>query len=138
MRHYPDPNDGDDNEELAELNAPAWMIEVLRINNSSCYASWAPGDDSLPSWHFDGWAAFAGTWKLNDLNECVNFYFEVERDAVPAAHLNLALWLILPRKGESWGVHIKNIQQGELSGAVAFLREAAERNANRFAGVTQL
>ena len=50
----------------------------------------------------------------------------------PAAHLNLILWVLHPRKGCSRGVEVKNIQEGELPDIYKYLRTAAERNAERF------
>lgn len=46
--------------------------------------------------------------------------------------LNLVYWLIHPRKGASRGVEVKNIQREELPEVFAFLKEAADRNAQRF------
>tara|TARA_B100001778_G_scaffold330827_1_gene334010 strand:- start:31137 stop:32027 length:891 start_codon:yes stop_codon:yes gene_type:complete len=49
-----------------------------------------------------------------------------------AAHVGLVLWLLHPRKGASRGVHIKRVEQAQLPEVYQFLREARERNANRF------
>lgn len=51
------------------------------------------------------------------------------------AHVVLTLWMLHPRKGASRGVEIKNIQQADLPAVFRFLRQAAQRNANRFANV---
>lgn len=53
----------------------------------------------------------------------------------PAPHVNLILWVLHPRKGCSRGVEIKRIQQAELPEVFAYLREAAARNAERFAQI---
>jgi hypothetical protein len=53
----------------------------------------------------------------------------------PAAHVNLVLWWMHPRKGCTRGIEVKNIQKGDLPAVFAFLREAAERNARRFAKI---
>lgn len=50
----------------------------------------------------------------------------------PAAHLELNLWLIHPRKGAARGIRIETIQEHELPEVLALLREAAQRNAKRF------
>lgn len=49
--------------------------------------------------------------------------------------LALTLWFLHPRKGASRGVMVKGIRQEQLSAARAFLRQAADRNAQRFAKV---
>jgi hypothetical protein len=53
----------------------------------------------------------------------------------PEPYLGLVLWLLHPRKGASRGVHIKRIPEDKLPEVYAFLREAAERNADRFSKV---
>jgi hypothetical protein len=50
----------------------------------------------------------------------------------PEARVALQLWFIHPRKGASRGVYIKNIEEKEVPEVIAYLKEAAERNANRF------
>lgn len=49
----------------------------------------------------------------------------------PAAHVTLTLWMLHPRKGCSRGVEVR-IEQGDLPSVFAWLRSAAERNAQRF------
>lgn len=73
-----------DDDEAKRLNAEQWQLDPLRANPSYC--SWGPHEDYMckekESW--DGriivstWKEF-GPWELNELNECVNFYFEVSR-----------------------------------------------------------
>jgi hypothetical protein len=85
MRTYPTTDR--DQQEAAKLKAAPWMLDALRMNPDYC--SWGPYED----WMCDtkaGWAApvFEDTWtefgwELNDLNEVVDFYFEVQRDSVP-------------------------------------------------------
>lgn len=241
------PDDGD-REDLARLNAEPWMVECLSLNPS--YTCWGPGEDYMSTrgegWdsaqEFDTWEAF-GPWGLDDLNEVVNFYFEVVRsseqckacdgdgynpetkaiadafydfentgkrwcdnitqdeadalaergripkgtsahdvnaanrgpgfgrmshDAInrwilvetratrlgvygkcekcgghgdvftaPAATLGLVVWYLHPRKGCSRGVRVKEIRRDELPAALAFLKQAADRNAERFAAVVK-
>jgi hypothetical protein len=77
MRHY-------DEDEAARLNAETWMLDLLKLNPS--YLGWGPHEDYMwkddESWGsrqiFATWSDF-GPWKLDDLNECVNFYFSVNR-----------------------------------------------------------
>ncbi len=53
----------------------------------------------------------------------------------PAAHVNLVLWMIHPRKGCSRGVEIKNIQEEDLASVFSYLKEGAKRNAERFSKI---
>lgn len=55
----------------------------------------------------------------------------------PEAHLSLILWMLHPRKGASRGVEIKRIEQSELPVVMDWLREAARRNAERFAKIVK-
>lgn len=49
------------------------------------------------------------------------------------ARLSLVLWMLHPRKGASRGVEIKSVSEADLPKVYAWLRAAAERNADRFA-----
>lgn len=51
------------------------------------------------------------------------------------ARLVLTLWVLHPRKGCSRGVEVKDVRQEDLPAIYAYLREAAERNAERFSKV---
>jgi hypothetical protein len=62
-----------------------------------------------------------------------NFYVYT----APKAHMNLVLWLIHPRKGASRGVEVKHVEQEDLPAVFKFLKEAACRNAKRFAKVVR-
>lgn len=78
------PEDDDDQQELSRLNVEPWMIDHLKLNPE--YVHWGPGEDYMStkgeSWgasqEVDGWSAF-GPWDLDELNECVHFYFELDR-----------------------------------------------------------
>jgi hypothetical protein len=59
---------------------------------------------------------------------CVEGYIYDE----PEARLGLQLWILHPRKGASRGVYIENIEEHEVPAVIQYLKEAAERNANRF------
>jgi len=89
MRSF-DPDDEYDRDEMARLHAEPWMVEMLTLNPEYC--SWGPHEDCMwtrgdkaegEGWRgekfFDTWQDFG--WKLDDLNECVNFYFSIERDS---------------------------------------------------------
>jgi hypothetical protein len=52
-----------------------------------------------------------------------------------AAHVNLILWVLHPRKGCSRGIEVKNIQEMDLQSIFEFLRGAAERNQERFSKI---
>lgn len=238
--------------EIDALKAETWQLDLLKLNPD--YVSWGPYEDymnaksegwSSPSF-FNNWKDFS-EWKLDDYNECVNFYFEVEResknctcengyheDAIEVvngfydysstsgigwksnitddeyqmllangridknkvddcfvfltkeevnkqnergsrglghdginryllisqrlkrlsiqekceicdgksyvyikdkAHVNLILWMLHPRKGASRGVEVKNINKEDLENVFLFLKEAANRNAQRFSKI---
>lgn len=87
MRSY-DPLDKNDVEEAFNLNAEQWQLDTLKVNPS--YTYWGPHEDAMMkdpryehSWSnpmfFDDWEAFKG-FRLDELNEVVNFYFSVERE----------------------------------------------------------
>jgi hypothetical protein len=122
-------------EDAKELNAPEWMLQTLTMNPS--YTSWGPYEDYMcgggTGWSsplfYESWSMF--DFGLDDLNEVVNFYFEIEKPDVVAV-LNLVLWIIHPRKGASRGVEVKNIQQSDLPNIIKYLKEARDRNHNRF------
>lgn len=84
MRKAPAPDCDDDRQELVRLDAPAWMVETLSLNPG--YVWWGPYEDYMAcdseNWEgrvaLETWRQFAG-WRLDSLNECVNFYFEIRR-----------------------------------------------------------
>lgn len=242
-----------DEKEIAEMKAEQWQLDLLKMNPE--YTSWGPHEDYMwvkgEGWNSpvlkESWEEFRD-WKLNDYNECVNFYFELSRKAADCscgdgyapearmvvdsyyshrsptgigwkdnitqdeyealvqagridykvidleekalltreevneqnspgargmghdginqhiliearlkrmglpmvcpicsgkaynyvedfATVNLILWMIHPRKGASRGVEIKNIKQENLTEVFSYLREAAERNMNRFSKI---
>ena len=77
MRNY-------DEKEVKELNAEQWQIDLLKLNPG--YVYWGPHEDYMyndgKGWDgrviHETWKDF-GPWELNELNECVNFYFSVNR-----------------------------------------------------------
>lgn len=79
MRYY-------DEDEAKSLNAQPWQLELLKANPGYC--SWGPHEDYMvkkgDSWESrviaPTWKDF-GPWKLDELNECANFYFAVRRDS---------------------------------------------------------
>ena len=133
MRNVPDPECTWDIEEINEIKPEPWMLKLLGYNPE--YTSWGPEEDYMATrghgWDsrqfFSSWSDF-GPWHLNELNECVNFYFEVNKGPC----VSLVLWWTHPRKGCSRGLMVNNIQESELVSVFAFLKEAAKRNAERF------
>lgn len=89
MRSTPDMNDKWDKKDLEKLNAEEWMLDLLKLNPS--YVFWGPYEDYMCD-EKGGWAAplFNEGWdehiELDELNEIVNFYFEVERDSHECPH----------------------------------------------------
>jgi hypothetical protein len=84
MRSY-DPTSTYDQKTLAELKADPWMVNCLLMNPEAVW--WGPGEDSMGSHNSYTYKNLAesgqGSW--DDLNELVNFYFEVDREHVPCA-----------------------------------------------------
>lgn len=80
-----------DKDEAIRLKAEEWQLALLAKNPE--YVHWGPGEDSMSdeskSWSgsvtFPTWEAF-GPWGLDELNECVNFYFSVERENFPCPY----------------------------------------------------
>lgn len=80
------PDDKSDKADLKRMNAEPWMIKLLKKNPS--YVFWGPHEDYMmkkdagwetPAFH-KTWKDF-GPWELNELNELVNFYFQISRDS---------------------------------------------------------
>jgi len=91
MRHVPDMTDEYDIEEVARLNAEQWQLDLLHLNPG--YISWGPDEDYM--WvKGEGWnsaieiASWAEHWHIDDMNEVVNFYFEVERESTECETCN--------------------------------------------------
>lgn len=197
---------------------PAWMRVALDLNPS--YRGWGPGEDAMTG---GDTVPVPELWDLDDLNECVHFYFTVLRahddcacggtglnpvarkldqtfyhgwgnsltedetaalvaekrpmnpwgghhDAIsrfllvrvrharlhgstriecdacdgegavpkPGSHPRLAMhaWMLHPRRGASACLTVDPIHKAELPTVLAWLQNAAARNAARFAGVT--
>ena len=96
MRHRPE--DENDLKELADLNAAPWMVEALRMNPD--YTCWGPHEDSMFRRNPDegpdefgrvgksSWSCrfLQNGWRehdLDDFNEIVHFYFQVDRESKP-------------------------------------------------------
>lgn len=75
-----------DQEELARLNAAPWQFDLLALNPD--YVFWGPHEDYMmkngdSGWDKpilrDSWPELISDLQLDELNEVVNFYFEVDR-----------------------------------------------------------
>lgn len=83
MRRYPNMKDDYDIEDLKNLNAEQWQIDCLKKNPE--YVCWGNYEDYMMK-DGSGWDSRMdfegiehGLWELDELNELVNFYFEVYR-----------------------------------------------------------
>ena len=50
----------------------------------------------------------------------------------PKAKVGLQMWILHPRKGASRGVYLKNIEEHEVPRIIEYLKEARDRNNERF------
>lgn len=84
MRTYPDNEH--DLKELKDLNVEDWQVEMLKLNPD--YTCWGPYEGYMSGsgskgWNspsfYESWNEF-GPWGLDELNEVVNFYFQVTRE----------------------------------------------------------
>lgn len=87
MRSY-DPDDKFDREEMDRIGPEPWMLDLLSLNPE--YPHWGPHEDYMSGNEESGWGApiFHESWKefdihLDELNEVVHFYFEVDRVSKP-------------------------------------------------------
>lgn len=238
--------DNDDLEELKKMGAEDWMINAIMMNPD--YTGWAPGDDYMTgsgwaeNYEYEDWKDFQ--FGLDDLNEVVNFYFDIVRnsenceycegegynpetreihrswydfektgkrwchnitqdevdalweknrlkhdfkekptadqvnewsrhgmghDAInrwiccetrakrlgvygfcdkceergynytePKPHVELVLWILHPRKGCAKGLTVRNVSKEDFNDAISFLKEAQERNHDRFSKLKEM
>ena len=86
MRSY-NPKDKSDIAEAARLNALPWQLDLLKLNPS--YVHWGNFEDYMAKSGDTGWdrPITSPTWGesgfhgLDDYNECVHFYFTVQRSS---------------------------------------------------------
>lgn len=82
MRKF-DPNDSSDVENAKTLNVKKWQLDALALNPE--YVWWGNFEDYMASEKDKGWNSpiefqkFSEMFTLDELNECVNFYFTVNR-----------------------------------------------------------
>lgn len=80
MRSYPTSND--EEKELELLKAEDWQINCLKLNPN--YVYWGNKEDYMISGK--SWAervyldSVKDLWELDDYNELINFYFEVQKE----------------------------------------------------------
>jgi hypothetical protein len=93
MRNFPEADtfttEAEVTAKLEELRAEPWQVDLLKMNPD--YTSWGPYEDYMfvkgneGGWNsrllYETWADFNVT--LDDMNEVVNFYFEVVRPSKP-------------------------------------------------------
>lgn len=128
--------------EAQELGAPEWMLNALQMNPD--YTCWGVEEDYMTArgtgWNcsliIQSWNEFA--WDLDNYNEIVNFYFEIEKADDNQTILSVTFWVIHPRKGASRGVKVLNIQKCEVPQVVEYLKVARERNYQRFSKLDRL
>lgn len=130
MRSY-DPSCEYDVKHAAAIQALPWQLELLSLNPD--YTYWGPHEDCMcvkdKSWTgsvvFASWEDFG--WSLDDMNECVNFYFGLSRDSKPCEtcakdltspgyHPDAYAIISSFYQGERW---CSNITQDELDALVA-------------------
>lgn len=82
MRSF-DPNSEYDLKEVKDIKAEQWQLDLLDLNPS--YRWWGNFEDYMASKKDSGWNSplefekFSEMFHLDELNECVNFYFGVSR-----------------------------------------------------------
>jgi hypothetical protein len=132
MKYYP-TNDFEF-KELNDLEAKEWQIDCLKLNPN--YNSWG-NDEGYMSDENGQWSSpiqldsVSELFELDDLNELINFYFNIENNGYGAL-LGLQMWFIHPRKGASRGVYLKEIREDEVKIVIDYLKEARNRNYERF------
>jgi len=125
MRSVPDLNEKYDAKEWADLNAPAWMLDLLGKNPE--YNSWGNGEDYMCSGEGKGWgssqeiASVSELYGLDELNELVNFHFQVVRNShtcpeCDGTGLNKATkqidddWYDFDHTGRRWSNNITDVE----------------------------
>lgn len=82
MRQLPNLRDKHEVKDLQMVKAEKWQIDLLGKNPN--YVWWGNYEDYMSDKN-SGWGSpielnsFSDVWTLDELNECVNFYFEVYR-----------------------------------------------------------
>lgn len=131
-----------DEAKYAQRSLAPWEEDLLRRNPEYC--GWGLGCDAMPampssgrvclsdSLEYETWRAFdSDKWSLDKYNEVVNFYFAFQEDGRRSFML-LTLWVLHPRKGAARGIQVNHLQEGDVPAVLDFLRQARDRNAERF------
>jgi hypothetical protein len=131
---------------LKELNAAEWMVETLRTNPD--YVFWGPHEDYMTEtksqWgsrvSISSWSDF--DWTLDELNECVNFYFEIRREnkeckACDQSGYNPETrkisddWYDFAESGREWSHRITQVEADALVKAGRFPKGSTAEDINR-------
>lgn len=123
MRSYPEGES--DQKELKVLNAKNWQIDLLKLNPN--YVYWGCFEDYMSNKE-GGWSSrvITPTWKgfefnLDELNECVNFYFQLYRKNHECPHCEATNyntqtkqinddWYDFAGKGTKWSKNISDVE----------------------------
>jgi len=106
-------------------------IEEPEYPTPEAVNSWATkgmGHDSLNQWI----AVEARARHLGVYGHCEHCNGKGYIYTEPKAKLGLQMWFIHPRKGSSRGVYLKNVEHNELDKVIEYLKEARQRNYDRF------
>lgn len=114
-----------------KMTEPSRAVTAEQVNAAN-----APGSAFMSDGHHDAinrWILVeTRARRLGVFGDCPECEGHGSVFTEPVARLGLVLWLIHPRKGASRGVEVANLNETDVPTAVAFLREAAKRNADRF------
>lgn len=122
MRTYPT---ADDQSEVESLKAQQWQIDLLKLNPE--YVYWGCFEDYMSKDKDGSWDSrvilsdWKEHWTLDDLNELVNFYFEVYRKnhecehcegsgANPATRQLQEDWYDFAKTGREWCHNITDVE----------------------------
>lgn len=139
MRTYPKTEDQSD---VEILNAEQWQIDLLKLNPE--YVFWGCFEDYMSD-KKGGWnsAVILNSWKdhwgLDELNELVNFYFEIYRknhecEKCEGSGLNQATkqlsddWYDFAERGRRWDTKITDVE------VEALMRSGRLRDVSKFRG----
>lgn len=119
-----------DTEEVKQLNAAEWQLDLLKLNPK--YVYWGCFEDYMSD-DKSGWSsrviqkdwAEHSNWKLDELNELVNFYFQVYRknhtcEDCEGTGLNPATktisddWYDFAKTGRRWDTKITDVEVAAL------------------------
>lgn len=127
--HWNDKITQDELEALIEGGRANAETTVEEVNAQNRRGAGGVGHDAINRWILTS----ARLKRLGIPERCPECEGDGSVFTAPAAHVTLTLWMLHPRKGCSRGVEISLIEEADLPDVFAWLREAAERNMQRFA-----